>query len=259
MKDRITCFVVVIVFLAAGSGCIGASDRHYAVSQHSGKCLGLPPAGGYFDGDPVQQWDCAQIHLGLQKEWLFVPLEAASSKYKVVSIQSGKCLEVSTSPTGGKNNGDIVQQSKCTGADNQKWDIGNTSAGTTFTSLYSGKCMQVRLGSTGGTNDGDAIEQWDCSAGAKNQVWKLLTTSPLPPNPPLDTGKGELCNLCNPAIGSSDCKPGARCILLPSGQSICGQNCSGGAGCPTGYTCAKIGSSGSTYYQCVPNNNSCPL
>ena len=195
--------------------------------------------------------------MGVEKEWLFVSLPGGTSKYKVVSIHSGKCLEVNTSATSGKNNGDIVQQSKCTGMDNQTWNVVTTSTGTTMTSFYSGKCLQVKLGSAGGTKDGDAIEQWDCAAGVKNQTWKLHVAGTEPPNPPLDTGKGELCNVCNPA--NPECKPGALCIGMPSGQTICGQACSGFVGCPSGYTCTKMVKGSQTYFQCVPGNNNCPL
>jgi hypothetical protein len=258
MNKRMTLFITACLLLVAVSACGPTSDRYSAVSQHSGKCLSLNINGGYYDGDPIEQWDCAHYHMALEKEWLFVPLPGAASNYQIKSIHSGKCLEVKVSATSGKNNGDIVQQSKCTGADNQKWNVVTASPGnTTFTSLYSGKCLQVRLGSTGGAQDGDTIEQWDCSAGAKNQIWKLTIASPAPPNPPLDTGTGELCNACNPA--NPQCKPGALCIVMPSGQSICGQSCSATVACPQGYACQKMVRGAQTYFQCVPNGNSCPL
>jgi len=248
-------FTIMVGISVILTGC-ATHDRYSAVSAHSGKCLSLTVPGGYYDGDPVEQWDCSHYHMGLQKEWLFVPLQGMS-KYQVKSIKSGKCLEVKLSTKSGKNNGDIAQQSKCTGANNQAWNVVTTSTGTTFKSLYSGKCLQVRLGSTGGKQDGDIIEQWDCATSAKNQIWKLQAASTPPPNPPMDKGIGELCNVCNPQ--KPQCKPGALCIVMPSGQSICGQNCSLISGCPSGYTCTKIVKLGKTYFQCVPNNYSCPL
>lgn len=125
-------------------------------------------------------------------------------------------------------------------------------------SIKSGKCLEVRLGSTGGMQDGDIIEQWDCSASAKNQIWKLQKASTPPPNPPLDTGTGELCNVCNPQ--KPECKPGAKCIYMISGQTICGQICSPATGgCPSGYKCTQLSGSGQTGFQCVPDEYSCPL
>lgn len=248
-------FAIVVGISANLTGC-ATHTKYSAVSSHSGKCLSLIVAGGYYDGDPIEQWNCAHIHMDLQKEWLFVPLQGMSN-YQVKSIKSGKCLEVKISTISGKNNGDIAQQSKCTGTSNQAWNVVTTSTGTTFKSLYSGKCLQVRLGSTGGMQDGDAIEQWDCATGAKNQLWKLQAASTTPPNPPLDTAAGELCTVCNPQ--KPNCKPGALCMVMPSGQSICGQNCSPATGCPSGYTCTAIIKLSQSYHQCVPNDNNCPL
>lgn len=246
----------VVGISAILAGC-STKDRFSAVSVHSGKCLSLKIAGGYYDGDPIEQWNCSHTHMYLQKEWLFVPLPGGVSNYQVKSIHSGKCLEVKLSSTSGKNNGDIIQQSKCTGANNQAWNIVTTSAGTTFKSLYSGKCLQVRLGSTNGLKDGDIIEQWTCTGGTKKQIWKLQAATANTPNPPLDTGTGELCNLCSPY--KPNCKSGALCITMLSGQSICGKHCSPSKGCPSGYLCTQIKKLGNTYYQCIPNNYSCPL
>jgi len=252
--DRSLGLTALLVAVAIAAGC-ASSDRYSAVSAHSGKCLSLALAGGYYDGDPVEQWNCTHYHMGLGKEWLFVPLKVTSN-YQVKSIKSGKCLEVALT-TGGKKNGDVAQQSKCTGANNQVWNVVTTSAGATFKSVLSGKCLQVRPGSTGGMKDGDAIEQWTCSAGAKNQRWNLTAADPPPPNPPLDTAPGGLCNVCNP--GKPNCKPGALCIVLTSGQSVCGQSCSSAKPCPSGYLCTAIVKKGQKHYQCVPKDYSCPL
>jgi len=252
MRQFMIYFVLVIVFLVSGCKPKTPGYPYSIISENSGKCLSLQLPGGYYDGDPAQQWDCSHIHMSLQGSWLLEP-NAQSSTYRVISIHSGKCLEVNLS-NGGKNNGDIVQQSKCTGGNNQKWSFISGSGGTsTITSLHSGKCLEVKLGSNGGMQDGDVIEQWDCNV-AKNQIWRLKEITA--PNPPLDTGKGELCNVCNPA--KPECAPGAQCIVMPSGQSICGQSCSAVVSCPSGYTCTKMTKLGQILYQCVPTNNQCP-
>ncbi len=261
MKQCLILFILIGIFLLSGCARMhhDQSYQYSIVSQNSGKCLSLDPAGGYYDGDPAQQWDCAHYHMGLQKAWLFVP--NGPYAYQILSIHSGKCLEVKLSPMGGKNNGDVLQQSKCTGADNQNWIVVNEILGlpTAIRSVHSGKCAEVNLGSTGGKQDGDPIDQWDCVAGdsqpPSNQLWRLNPITA--PNPPLDTGKGELCNVCNP--GNPECKPGALCIVMLSGQSICGQSCSTAVGCPTGYTCTKMMKLGQTYFQCVPDGNGCPF
>jgi len=252
MKQFLPLFVLVAAFLV--SGCNGGPYHYSVTSENSGKCLSLNLSGGYYDGDPAEQWDCSHYHMGLQKSWLFEPIGQLNT-YRIVSIYSGKSLEVKTTPMGGKDNGDIAQQAKYTGGDNQKWTVITDSGGTsTITSLDSGKCLEVKLGSTAGKQDGDPIEQWDCTAGAMNQIWRLKKVTA--PNPPLDTGKGELCNVCNPA--KPECKPGALCLVMPSGQSVCGQSCSAAVSCPAGYACTKITKLGQTSFQCVPTGDGCP-
>ncbi|HUL12438.1 MAG TPA: RICIN domain-containing protein [Methylococcaceae bacterium] len=252
MKHDLIAFMLAGAFVVTGCG--GGDYKYTIVSQHSAKCVGLPVGGGYFAGDPVEQWDCSHYHMGLQGSWLIEPVGPPNT-YQVVSIHSGMCLEVNASLGGGKNNGDPLRQTECTGADNQKWLVVTDSAGiSTFESVHSGKCMEVRLGTTGGKQDGDVIEQWDCLAGAKHQTWKLGEIAA--PNPPLDAGKGGLCNVCNPA--NTNCNAGAMCLVLTSGQTVCGQSCSTAVGCPKGYTCTQMTQLGKTYFQCVPDGNSCP-
>lgn len=216
MKRYIPTLLIGLILIL--SACKPPGQSNIIKSELSGKCLSLQLSGGYYDGDPVEQWDCSHIHMGLQGSWL-LEYDGQTSAYQITSIHSGKCLEVNLA-AGGKNNGDIVQQAKCTGGNHQRWIFTSGTGGTaTITSLHSGKCLQVRLGTTGGMGDGDPIEQWDCIGGAKNQ----------------------------------------QCIYLTSKQSVCGQSCSKTIVCPSGYTCTPITQSGQTIYQCVPNNNECPL
>ncbi len=249
---------LLILFLIAGltvSGCkIKPQGYPYKIiSDLSGKCLSLPLPGGYYEGDPVEQWDCTHYHMGLQGSWL-LEYDDQTNTYQVISIHSGKCIEVNLA-AGGKNNGDFVQQAKCNGGDHQKWIFTSGAGGTsTIASLHSGKCLQVRSGTTGGMADGDPIEQWDCIGGALAQQWRMNNINA--PNPPLDTAKGELCNVCDP--GKPECAPAAKCIGLSAGQYVCGQSCSKTTGCPAGYACTPITQLGQTIYQCVPNNNECP-
>lgn len=244
--------VAVLGSIVLASGCVYRAPFSI-ISANSGKCVSLEPAGGYYDGDPVQQWDCSHYHTGLQSAWEFAAVPQQSDTYQLISIHSGKCMEVNPA-NGGKNNGDAVQQAKCTGGNNQKWTLVGGAGGIhTITSMNSGKCLEVKMGPTGGMQDGDPLQQWDCNGG-KNQTWSRQGISA--PRPPLDTGTGQLCNVCNPA--KPDCAGGAKCIVLPSSQSVCGQSCGTSSACPEGYTCSKIAQLGQTVFQCVPADNECP-
>lgn len=257
---RPTVILALLGVLLLASGCpspgptptpsVGYLLQSYTiVSEHSGKCLSLELPGGFYEKDPAQQWACNHYHMGLQGKWLLDPT-GQIDHYRLVSTFSGKCLEA------GSSDGSAVVQAKCTTAANQEWIFKFASAAAyTIASASSGKCMQVKPGTTGGKSDGDAIEVWSCSAGSKNQMWSR--TEADAPNPPLDTGTGELCNVCNPQM--PECKTGAMCMVMTTGQYLCGQSCSGASPCPSGYTCKQYKtSSGSTVSQCVPTGDECP-
>ena len=50
-------FTIMVGISVILTGC-ATHDRYSAVSAHSGKCLSLTVPGEYYDGDPVEQWDC---------------------------------------------------------------------------------------------------------------------------------------------------------------------------------------------------------
>lgn len=224
------------------------NDSYTITSKHSSKCLSLIIPGGFYENNPVQQWDCSHIHMGLQKSWL-IEWDNQNKSFRLVSIFSGKCMEVDMS-SGGKNNGDKIQQASCDGGKNQEWKYKTINVGyIQIISAHSGKCLDVNLNPNGGTMDGDMVQQWDCIQNQSNQLWELKKISA--PNPPLDTGEGLLCNVCNP--NDVKCKgAGAKCIYTTNQQYICGQACNNVQPCPIGYYCnTNIG-------QCVPQGEECP-
>lgn len=74
--------------------------------------------------------------------------------------------------------------------------------------------------------------------------------------PPADTGGSDpiVCRRCRAPEECGD--PGNMCLLLPSGESACGIDCSGGNEdrCPPGSFCAAVGDDA---MQCVPENLYC--
>jgi len=130
----------------------------------------------------------------------------ATYQINIIALISGKCLEVNQ-VSGGKN---IIQQSRCTGGDNQAWVIPGplptTVTKTTIQSPFSKKCLAV---SGSQAQDGDVIDQKNCG-NIGNQIWVL---NPIGgPTPPHDSGKGQLCDSCNPAAPT--CQANAKCIIL---------------------------------------------
>jgi hypothetical protein len=66
-------------------------------------------------------------------------------------------------------------------------------------------------------------------------------------------------NLCHVCVNDHDClTPGDICVQLSDGM-YCGQDCSEGGRCPTGYTCTSLHEPAGAEYarQCLPQNMSC--
>jgi uncharacterized protein (DUF1800 family) len=91
----------------------------------------------------------------------------AQTLYELVSVNSGKCLDVTNWSTA---NGTRMQQWACTGNDNQAWQLQAAASGTSvIVSRFSAKVLDVMDWSP---DDGAPIQQWDPSGGA-NQQWAL--------------------------------------------------------------------------------------
>lgn len=73
---------------------------------------------------------------------------------------------------------------------------------------------------------------------------------------PYGKSEGKLCDYCNPM--KNDClTPGGICLVANTGETFCGQDCSGGKACPEGYECRSVKHDGSMIDQCVPRDLSC--
>jgi hypothetical protein len=68
--------------------------------------------------------------------------------------------------------------------------------------------------------------------------------------------KGAFCDYCNPQ--KSECQAaGAKCVVTPKSETFCGQDCTGGKACPAGSMCTQVQSGGSSFWQCIPADQSC--
>lgn len=264
MRRLLILLIVGIGVTFLGTACSTPAIRYTIQSDANGKCMTLNPEGAsYSVGTSVVQWDCNSTFYHWNKlmaSWNWYKIGQDANKqtlYQVKSILSGKCMEVSLS-NGGKNDGDVVQQATCNGGKNQQWLYNNvaTSGKVVIMSVHSGKCIQVSLDESNEIQkqDGVAIEQWVCTVSATNQFWIMSKTNDPPP--PYDSGKGELCDACNPDAPA--CGTGAKCLVLTTGQNVCGKACGGSVSCPSGYQCMTIKTLKGNIQQCSPVNDRCP-
>jgi len=239
-----TSIIVGVVFPPPGPAYLMTVRDYEIISDLSGKCLSVRPPYGFQDGDPVEQWDCNFYHMGLQASWAFAPAGVAVDNYQIISLNSGKCLEVSQASG-------AIQQSKCTGSDNQTWvlpgPLPTRVTKVAIKSRFSKKCLNAVVGVQ--PQDGDVIDQQNCS-NVGNQLWVLSRIGDL--TPPHDSGKGQLCDACDPS--ASTCQTnGGKCVGISNGrQWVCGQGCGPAAPCPSGYMCSLVQTPLQPTYQCIP-------
>src|SRR5436305_343272 len=89
----------------------------------------------------------------------------AQSSYEIVSVNSGRCLDVTDWSTA---NGARIQQWGCQGGANQQWIVQPAGNGfSTIVSAQSGKALDV---SDWSLDNGAPIQQWDLHSGS-NQQW----------------------------------------------------------------------------------------
>ncbi len=126
------------------------------VNQTSGKCVDVA-GGSTADGANVQQWTC---NGNSQQRYQFIPASIAGGakvpmgRYTVVSLNSGKCLDVAAASTA---DGANVQQYSCNGTGAQAFDLSVEGKYYHLVNANSGKSVDV-LGS--GTADGTNVDQW---------------------------------------------------------------------------------------------------
>ncbi|HVQ93622.1 MAG TPA: alpha-galactosidase [Mycobacteriales bacterium] len=131
-------------------------------ARHSGKLADVFN-GSTADGANVVQW---AANGQTNQRWQF--RDAGGGFFTVVSVNSGKCLDVAGGPTATAD-GVRVDQWTCTGGTNQQWRI--QDLGTGFVQLvarHSNKCLDVL---NAATTDGAQLVQWTCGTGT-NQQWQ---------------------------------------------------------------------------------------
>jgi hypothetical protein len=131
-------------------------------ARHSGRLLDVFNA-STSDGANVVQWTA---NGQANQRWQF--RDASGGHYAVVSVNSGRCLDV----YGGTNataDGTRVVQWACNGGTNQQWRIQDVGGGyVQVVARHSNKCLDV-LNSA--TTDGAQVVQWSCGNGT-NQHWQ---------------------------------------------------------------------------------------
>jgi hypothetical protein len=168
------------------------SGQYQIISTSSGRCLDV--TGGQRatgDGALTELWDCVP-QAGNQSWALTVP--TANVTTQVISVHSGKCLDV-TGGGAGTGNGVPIEQWACAGpaATNQAWTVKDMGNGQyEFIASNSGKCLDITNSST---VSGTPIQQMDCT-GQPNQLWKLLGTG---------VRQFQLISAMLPAQGNQNC------------------------------------------------------
>ena len=94
-----------------------------------------------------------------------------NSRYKLISVHSGKALDVYNSS---QVDGGTIDQWSDTGGTNQQWElVSATGSYFKLVSVNSGKVLEVHNSSTA---DGGTIDQWT-DTGGENQQWTLILVS----------------------------------------------------------------------------------
>ena len=151
--------------------CTGAPEMVFGTAdsslifKHSGRCVDV--GGRSRDGGAsVIQWDC---HGGDNQQFRFDRVDGddgtdgggnqddGAPVGSLVAEHSGLCLTVPASST---ENGVIVEQRSCAGADSQRFKQVTVDGGFQLRAVHSGKCLGARGAST---NNSTELHQWDCA------------------------------------------------------------------------------------------------
>jgi alpha-galactosidase len=138
------------------------SASYTLAARHSGRLLDVFNA-ATSDGADVVQWTA---NGQANQRWRFQ--DAGGGYFQVVSVNSGKCLDV-FGGAGATADGVRVAQWTCNAGTNQQWRI--QDLGTGFVQLvarHSNKCLDVLNAATA---DGAQVVQWTCGTGT-NQQWQ---------------------------------------------------------------------------------------
>lgn len=147
-----------------------SGDEFTMVNQTSGKCVDV--AGwSTVDGGNIAQWDC---HGGANQRFKFngsVTGPVANGRYKLINVNSGKCVDVTAASIA---DGANIQQYTCNNTGAQAFDLTATGAGYyKLINANSGKAVDV---AGAGTADGVNIQQWrDIGGGAQRFMLKKIS------------------------------------------------------------------------------------
>jgi hypothetical protein len=104
------------------------------------------------------------------QRWQF--RDAGGGYFTVVSLNSGKCLDV-YGGAGATADGTRVVQWACNGGTNQQWRIQDVGSGyLQVIARHSNKCLDVL---NAATNDGAQAVQWTCGTGTDQQWLRTQT------------------------------------------------------------------------------------
>jgi len=136
-------------------------------ARHSGKLMDVFNA-STADGANVVQW---AANGQSNQRWQF--RDAGGGYFNVVSVNSGKCLDV-YGGGGATADGTRVVQWACGSGTNQQWRVQDAGGGySQLVARHSNKCLDVQGAAT---TDGAQAVQWTCGS-ATNQHWQRTQTS----------------------------------------------------------------------------------
>ena len=162
------------------------------------------------------------------QRWRF--RDAGGGYYQVVSVNSGKCLDVFG---GASATGDGVQvvQWTCNGGTNQQWRLQDAGGGyVQLVARHSGKCLDVL---DAATTDGAQLVQWTCGTGT-NQQWRRTAGDVTARSPPVWRRRVGFAPrpcvfVCPGALGGGNRRP-PRAVPGPDRDPRPGRDQAGGRG-----------------------------
>jgi len=131
-------------------------------ARHSNKLLDVYN-GSTADGANVVQW---AANGQANQRWRVQ--DAGGGYSTVVSVNSGRCLDVYGGASATADGARVTQWS-CNGGTNQQWRIEDAGGGyVRLVARHSAKCLEVL---SSATTDGAQVVQWTCGSGT-NQQWR---------------------------------------------------------------------------------------
>jgi alpha-galactosidase len=131
-------------------------------ARHSGRLADV------FNGSVADNANVVQWAANGQSNQRWLLRDVGGGYVNIVSVNSGKCLDVYGGATATADGVRIVQWTCGTGT-NQQWRVQDLGTGyVQFIARHSNKCLDVLNASTA---DGAQLVQWACGSGT-NQQWQ---------------------------------------------------------------------------------------